>query len=567
MADLLTPEVRQAEKEIDSAYLSNPLLSQPFPTSAWHVLTVAEDITFLPRVSGSPQTYMDGFAVADNVKNAERYAMEWLRRHCSQDGIVPVRVDKACYSAAYDLICRAFDYMTFCDAFVYASRGVISMSISGRDLIHTYDMGLFDKYEMCDKQCHIRSEESRVQALQTQERQAAALERIKAANSVTTVGKATFEVRPKPPLVVSFMNECQSYMPTELSLPPHWTLLGISIGDFMKVFYAIQALSMIRSVARHYAACHGCEGYGVDSAVWIMRHNDLVNRIVRYTSLDTGKVCSLVDLLTYGRQDQRFPDPSLQPLIPLGKDTYAIAPHLWATNSAERNFLTLANRVPAYRAAYSRLVDEKETIMRGRIESAASHMSVRAWHGKIPAHPNLPDVDLALVDDAAKLCLLTELKWFLEPADPHEVIERSEMVAEGVAQMLKLREAHIGDSRILSECAGVSADYAIEFAVVSSTTVGLPGIQSEYVPVVLESDFMKRLKECTSLAEASDWLVKRLYLPQEGRDFQVLARTISIAGWNLNWHAIEPLSPSTNVRRNPTNPQDESGEGGGGPTF
>ena len=41
--DKLTPELRQAEKEIDNYYKFNPLVSLPFATAAWSFLFFVEN--------------------------------------------------------------------------------------------------------------------------------------------------------------------------------------------------------------------------------------------------------------------------------------------------------------------------------------------------------------------------------------------------------------------------------------------------------------------------------------------------------------------------------------------
>ena len=53
----------------------------------------------------------------------------------------------------------------------------------------------------------------------------------------------------------------------------------------------------------------------------------------------------------------------------------------------------------------------------------------------------LPDVDLAIISDSEKMCLLLELKWFIDPAEAREIIEKSEEIEKGISQVLQLKQA------------------------------------------------------------------------------------------------------------------------------
>lgn len=68
--DLVSTELRAAEKEIDEAFRANPLTRLPFPEAAWYYLAACEEVFIAPIVN--PDFVENEFlhrALADNVIN------------------------------------------------------------------------------------------------------------------------------------------------------------------------------------------------------------------------------------------------------------------------------------------------------------------------------------------------------------------------------------------------------------------------------------------------------------------------------------------------------------------
>ena len=87
----------------------------------------------------------------------------------------------------------------------------------------------------------------------------------------------------------------------------------------------------------------------------------------RYSGLPSSVVVHIVEDLTYGNRGIKNPDPALQPLIPIAKNKYALAPWFWLSSDVERNFTVLMNRLPEEQKIYAQLVNEKENTMRAQI--------------------------------------------------------------------------------------------------------------------------------------------------------------------------------------------------------
>ena len=200
-------------------------------------------------------------------------------------------------------------------------------------------------------------------------------------------------------------------------LPSRWEFNRYSLGDFRKVFEAICAIAHIHFYARKMAANQGCGSMGYIDSICVPTCNELVRRVVRYSGLSKVKVRSIFDDLTYGNGGVTHPDPALQPLIKLNSEHYAIVPSLWMCSAAERNLTALLNKLPSEKKIYRKLVSEKENLMKESFTTALSDKDFRFVSENVK---NLSDVDLAIVNDSEKACLLLELKWFIAPTVARE---------------------------------------------------------------------------------------------------------------------------------------------------
>ena len=194
-------------------------------------------------------------------------------------------------------------------------------------------------------------------------------------------------------------------------------------------------LSLIHATARYTAAAMGCLAVGYSQSLVMMQRDELMSRLSRYTDLDLAVVQAIVEELTFGGRGISNPDIVLQPLVPMGPCHYGWAPHLLLSSAFERNLLALLNRVPESNAVYSRLSYNRETLMQQSFRTELADAGLRFWSGKVPGWGTAADVDLAIIDEQGACCLLLELKAFLAPADPREVLDKAEAVAKGVRQV------------------------------------------------------------------------------------------------------------------------------------
>ena len=124
----------------------------------------------------------------------------------------------------------------------------------------------------------------------------------------------------------------------------------------------------------------------------------------------------------------------------------------------------------------------------------------------------LQDIDLAIVKESEKVCLLLELKWFIAPAEFREVIHKSEEIEKGISQVLKIKQAFAGNHKPLLEKLNIDSSYRLEGIVVSRNWIGDADVQNSEVPVIPADHLIAKLKGTESLLSTMEWLKNREYL-------------------------------------------------------
>ena len=244
-------------------------------------------------------------------------------------------------------------------------------------------------------------------------------------------------------------------------------------------------------------------------------------------------------------------DPALQPLIALAGDELALSSRLVLGGSPERNLIALINTRPAERALYDRLKDEKESLMRARLESRRPSYCY-SWHGKLAGRKDLPNIDYALFEHRTGTLLLVELKWFVAPDETREMADRSEEIEKGVKQCRRLMSAVAEDKSLLKHFADVKDVLCL---VVSANSIGMSYVQNDDVPVINEDHFLEELANASDLNEVAAWLRKREYLPRRGHDYQSATPLVRFFSWELEWYGFAPLTEEPFLplsRRGPT---------------
>ena len=536
--DRLTPELRKIEKEIDDYYKSNPLVNLPFATSAWYLLATAQD-TMLTQLLTQMQVIGGGIHnwtfISDNTVNKLNHPLRWLYRVCGQNGRVPDTYNRSFFEASHGLFNVGQEYTSFVLAFTFAYRGWIELELQKSTIRPKGDLFADIEYNVYDVLMKSRQAQEAFFSVNFNDLPMNAIR-----HSIRIKGER-FSCKLNPKIVADTITARKPQLDAMFSLPSEWQFSRYTLGEFRKVFEAISAMADIYAFAHAIAAVQGCSHRGYSDSIYTPTCSELLRRVARYSGVSEPNIRSIIDDLSYGNRNISDPDPALQPLIKLNSEVYAIMPYLWVSCSAERNLTVLINKLPSEKGIYAKLKCEKEALMRRRFTTGLSAKDSRFVHGSVPGVSDLPDVDLAIIKDSEKACLLLELKWFIEPAEVRETIQKSEEIEKGISQLLKLKCAFADNCAPLLEKLKVDSSYRLDGVVVSANSIGHAKVQSSEIPVIQADHLIAKLKDAESLESVVEWLTARKYLPKEGTHFQVHKSTSTISNWHLEWYEIEPL--------------------------
>lgn len=283
---------------------------------------------------------------------------------------------------------------------------------------------------------------------------------------------------------------------------------------------------------------------GYPSAVWVVDRSELIARLSKYTSVNEDIVEKVLGYLTFGAHNIRDPDIALQPLVELKKGCFALSPLLWINSNAERNFCTLLNKIPELRQSYLELTLEKEWVLQQEIIEALRTHPYDIKFGKL-SNTNL---DIAIIDHEKKACACIELKWFIEPAEIREVIDRSAELKKGVHQAKKLKHHFERMDPALMSLLEIDENYRLVSFVGSRNWIGYHDVQDGSIPIIKIWHFIKSLKEFSDLSKTLDWLEERLYLPLCGKDYEVVLLDIEFGCWKSKWYGMKSATgPDINI--------------------
>lgn len=525
---LLARTVTEAEEEIDRSFASNALKNEGYAQAVWTLLSMNEDY-FVKVMHQQPE---DADIFTDIHMNALTYPLRVCHGECPVESkkLVKKLIDEH-YKLAWDWIELAINgYFNFHSLFPLWYRGKLELAVEEKRLIV--------KTPRQDKayEAYNRLVPKDAKPERSLERPAPDFFRVVALK--TTARSDWFRVNFDPQLVAELVALLTPVVSHHHSLPDGWTFGDFTLGQFKTVMITVQAMMTGWFTARYDLAAAGMPGMGYTSSVWVVPKDELAARLRRYTGVEGAALTKVLELLTFGSSGIRNPDIATQPLVDLRNGSYALSPFVWMGINAERNFCALLNQIPEQRKVYSRLINEKETLLREEIEDFLAPLGLDARHGELGG----TDLDLAIVDRKDRCCLCLELKWFIEPAEIREIEERTEELKNGIVQAKKLRALYERrDDRLLRDVLGIEPDYLFSAAVASHNWIGHAEAQDNDIPIIKVWHLLHHIRDCGSLREAMDWLSKRKYLPVVGTDFEVSPMETSCGGWTCEWYGIKPV--------------------------
>ena len=264
--DLISPALRAAEQQIDSAYLSNPLMRLPFAEAAWYFLAFCEERIILPIIrameTGIPPSISDQTAIADNVINHAKWPLHWQSCACAKGGRIPTNYDADRYTAAFELSELSRDYLPFEAAFTHASHGVLRLKLDGRRICTSGEMRDDTRFDAYDRILDMQAKNTVL--LDPPDRLASLV-----APSVRVDGER-FDYKLTPRLVQQVMDWARPTLEDRFALPIDWELTGVlawsvcessqcAVDDLCGPFRSASSCSdarLPRSGVRAVTCCH-----------------------------------------------------------------------------------------------------------------------------------------------------------------------------------------------------------------------------------------------------------------------------------------------------------------------
>ena len=243
-------------------------------------------------------------------------------------------------------------------------------------------------------------------------------------------------------------------------------------------------------------------------------------------------------------------DPIWQPLFKLSEDSFLVSPSLITGSSAERNLITLLNKIPRTRQIYHQLSLEKENEQLSELKklfaadrfASRSRLNVKRKDGS-----TLSDADLILFDKQEGFALIVQVKWLIRPDYVTEVAARDQEIAKALKTTRdvvdRVRELGSGWLERVVEHVPTNALMRIEGLLVNRDFLPSGWVNDEDVPVVdmaflenfINSDGFTGLH---SLYHAALRFDKTLISQHAAKDTTIV---IALGGYTFECPGMEPL--------------------------
>ena len=524
--------IKQIESEIDSACLDNPLFDLSFEEAAWYLLAQLEDQLLISQLHNMPRQHCA--AEADMFVCSLRYPFQWLNDRCEKGGSYNPEYSDQAYGNALDLLKELRGYQQYTAIFPLYYRNKVSVVpiTNNRRLEVIRDTNSDYRYEAYNRLFSF--EYSQIPDVKFSQ------DLMKQVSERVELHPRGFRIKWSHRILKKAMPTTDTIMRNAYTLDSTWSLSHFSFSEFRVVSTALRTICYLWSFIRLRLVYEGMPGLGYTTSLVIAERQRLIALINRATKLrNKNTVAAIIDYMTFGKCGVRVLDPALQPIIQVSKTHLAIAPQFYCSLSPERNLVVLANQIPEDKKIYASLTESKEVKMRNELSNS---VAANGWVEKTgtfkTSNRQKHQLDWALIDHATKTVLVTELKWFIEPAEVRELHEKNSELEKGVEQALLRAECLRQDAKV-QKWFGIDDNYQVFAAVISANSIGDWFVQHQNCPIIRQQHIQNRIATECSLIEICRWLHERKYLPDEGLHYTVEPVPFSAGGWRSEWYGIK----------------------------
>lgn len=537
ISDMNLNEILKIESEIDSEFDNNPLTQKGynFDTLAWIILSIVEVYHFEYRAIQKPsiqelEMFIDGMLNA--LSYPLRVSLKFKDTSRSKENITAEDLQ-----LALDWINQANDYNQFNSIFPLFHRKQLDLTVdhNSKTIYPSNWKETELSFEYYDRTVRGPGTKS------SHELDSEYIARL--VSSKIDIFDDAFIDNMDSNIIHEIYNQlliCNDHM---FELPLNWEFKYFSLDDFKYVFFVLKSIATYR----YYLLDLIYINFNITPKLigdFLLRIDifDLYNIIHNVTNVQLSSIKKIVEYMTFGEVGIRDPDIAIQPLIKLADNKLAISSFLLMSVNAERNLLILLNKITYEKKLYQALSNQKEKLLIDNMISTLSKNKKLRFEFIKNKKINNTEIDLAIIDRLNKICLVIELKWFIEPADIREVIERSVEISKGIKQaktILKLWEDK--NESLIKQILNIDSSYLFLPIVGSVTSIGTYSVQDERIPVIKIHHLIEKINMAGKLKPVIRWLEKRLFIPKEGVDFEVLDINFSIGNWNCSWYGTRPL--------------------------
>jgi hypothetical protein len=521
--------IKEIEDEIDAAFFNSPLNNISYSQSLWTILSVVEDI-YLNMTHINPLEVDYLHVQTDVLMSALCHP---VRAICKNNPNKPAPICHELFDDHYGWAQKWIEdssvYSNFFSIFSLYWKEKISIRVDGNKL-HAENWRTEISHEAYNRL--IRKDGDGDEPILNTIKVVEILE-----GSYRKKG-SRFYLNLNPKLAKSLVEIWNEQVYSRYQIPSEWECCHFSFGEFKKVYTSIQAILLGRFVSRSILALQGLPGLGYCDSVWVLGLPELVNMLTRYSGVTHKKVEKIIKYLIFGGMGVRNPDVAIQPIIDLRNGQLALSPFIFMNSNSERNFCVLLNQIPDERMKYASLTQQKERVLKEDLTNEITRLGYRVESGSLGD----TDLDLALIDDENKVCLTLELKWFIEPAEIRESIDRSKELEKGVDQARVVsRKFFSRDERLVKDVLKIDESYDFLSVVGSRNWIGGFHVRRESTPIIKVKHLIRELKDKRCLKSIIEWLKSGAYLPVEGTHYEVVDIPLQIGRWQSSWYGIKPL--------------------------
>lgn len=523
----LSEPVLKAEVEIDTYHLDHPFIKIKKTEALWYLLCATEELMQKKSIALGDDFYLSN-QYADEMKYVLKYCMQWINQSSPSGGKIPTKTDQKLKNQAIEFLNIGKEYQIFVIQYTLALDGFTIINVENHSLVVDYPPNSNPSIDAYNMLIIPELENEPMDSTASSDEMFEAITR----NLRIEDGIIKYSIKPRD--VIKVVNYFKVYLEQAFELPPDWRFTRYSLFEFKEVYFALISLAQYHSLAYYYSLKSAGPHVVFINNIFKFTMPGMINRLARYTTdLKKNTIKHIINDLTYGAHGLTNPDPALQPIIQITDEYFVFVPTIVITNSPERNLISLLNRIPQENKIYSRISNQKESMMKEKIKSELKDKEFRYWSGKISKSGKQPDIDLAIISESEKIVLICELKSFLDPAETREVIQKTKEIVKGIRQIEILIEYFDSAKATIDDKLNITSDYNFMFIVISENFIGLSSVHVKEIPVISRSHIIHKIKEEESLKNVVAWLKEKKYLPIEGIHFKTATGQYKVGEWSI----------------------------------